>query len=375
MTAIINETILIVNEIHSHYQEQKKGKTMVSKGKNIRLEAEKLRDKKMRARDIALALNISEAELLASYCDGKTTIQLTNNWQELLEYAERFDRVMTLTRNKSAVLERYGVIKNLEWNPHASVVVNPDIDLRIFQHAWHVAFFADFESSDRFVASIQIFDKHGDAVHKIYIPKLNEAERGEFLAKFENENQSDTIEITPADKPVISDVPNSFSQTDFENQWRSLKDTHDFFGMLRKHKIHRLQALRVVADDLAWQLKPSIIEDMLQNTSESKTEIMIFVGNRGMIQISSGVTKNIKVLGQWLNVLDKEANLHLNMDDVHEVWAVRKPTEDGDVHSIEVFSKDGELIVSFFGYRKPGKSELNAWRNYIQSTKKDAAHV
>jgi putative hemin transport protein len=348
---------------------------MISNGKNIRSEAEKLREKKLRARDIALELNISEAELLAAYCDGETTILLKNDWQKLLEYAERFDRVMTLTRNKSAVLERYGVIKNLEWNAHASVVVNPDIDLRIFQHAWHVAYFANFESSDRFVASVQIFAKHGDAIHKIYIPKLSDIERSEFLAEFQSDNQSNAIEIKTAEKASVPNVPESFSLSDFENQWRSLKDTHDFFGILRKHKIHRLQALRVAAVDLAWKLEATILEDMLHKMAESETEIMIFVGNRGMIQISSGVAKNIKILGQWLNVLDKDANLHLNMEDVHELWAVRKPTEDGDVHSIEVFSKDGELIVSFFGYRKPGKSELSSWRSYIQSTQKEVTHA
>lgn len=342
---------------------------------NIRNKAEKLKAKKMRARSIAMELNISEAELVAAHCDGKTTIRLNTEWKSLLEFTEKFDRVMTLTRNNSAVIERYGIIRNLEWNPHASVVVNPDIDLRIFQRAWHVAYFADFEGSSRFAASIQVFDQHGDAVHKIYIPKLSDELRREFLAEFANDSQKDTLDITPAEKAFVPEVPSDFSKKDFEGEWRALKDTHDFFGMLRKHSIHRLQALREVADDLAWKVENNTLETMLNEMASSKTPIMIFVGNRGMIQISSGEIENVKMLGEWLNIIDKEANLHLNMEEVSEVWGVRKPTEDGDVHSLEVYSADGELIVTFFGYRKPGIDENATWRNYVQSTQKESAHA
>jgi putative hemin transport protein len=70
-------------------------------------------------------------------------------------------------------------------------------------------------------------------------------------------------------------------------------------------------------------------------------------------------------------VLDPGFNLHLREDLIEDVWVVEKPTSDGVVTSVEAFDARGELMVMFFGARKPGQSELVAWRNivaHLQST-------
>ena len=45
-------------------------------------------------------------------------------------------------------------------------------------------------------------------------------------------------------------------------------------------------------------------------------------------------------------------NLHLREDRIAGTWVTRKPTVDGFVTAVEVFDKDGEAIVTFFGKRK-----------------------
>ena len=97
---------------------------------------------------------------------------------------------------------------------------------------------------------------------------------------------------------------------------------------------------------------------------------MVFVRNRGMIQIHSGPVKKIKEMNQWLNVLDPEFNLHLRQDLIAESWIVEKPTEDGVVTSLEIFDSEGEQIVTFFGARKPGKPELKGWKEIAGELKK-----
>jgi putative hemin transport protein len=59
--------------------------------------------------------------------------------------------------------------------------------------------------------------------------------------------------------------------------------------------------------------------------------------------------------------------MHLRMDHVHHVWVVTKPTSDGDVTSVEVFDRKQDLIVQFFGLRKPGIQELDGWKNLVSS--------
>jgi putative hemin transport protein len=67
----------------------------------------------------------------------------------------------------------------------------------------------------------------------------------------------------------------------------------------------------------------------------------------------------------WLNVLDPGFNLHLREDLIADVWVVEKPTSDGMVTSVEAFDARGELMAMFFGARKPGQSELAAWRHIV----------
>jgi len=88
---------------------------------------------------------------------------------------------------------------------------------------------------------------------------------------------------------------------------------------------------------------------------------MIFVGNRGCIQIHSGLITTLKAMGPWQNVLDPRFNLHLRLDHVAEVWLVEKPTRRGPALSIEAFSADGALILQMFGYRKEGQEDADAF--------------
>ena len=43
------------------------------------------------------------------------------------------------------------------------------------------------------------------------------------------------------------------------------------------------------------------------------------------------------------------------------------------ITSLELFDRNGELIVSFFGKRKPGNPELQDWRQLAESLVAKAA--
>ncbi len=64
-------------------------------------------------------------------------------------------------------------------------------------------------------------------------------------------------------------------------------------------------------------------------------------------------------------MLDPDFNLHLREDQIDTAWVVRKPTRDGDVTSLELFDKDGFCFAQLFGARKPGKPELQGWRDLL----------
>ena len=179
--------------------------------------------------------------------------------------------------------------------------------------------------------------------------------------------------IAPA-KPDATDRPDS--EVDLEGlrtAWRAMKDTHEFFGMLAKFKVGRVQALRLVGQELARELPARALRSAMEAASADETPIMIFVGNRGCIQIHTGPVKRLVETHGWFNVLDPTFNLHLRDEGVARVFSVRKPTEDGIVTSIEAFDDRDRNILLMFGARKPGKPELEQWRALVARTEKQAA--
>jgi putative hemin transport protein len=102
---------------------------------------------------------------------------------------------------------------------------------------------------------------------------------------------------------------------------------------------------------------------------------MVFVGNRGCIQIHTGPVKTLRAMGPWFNVLDPGFNLHLREDRIASAWVVRKPTADGVITSLELFDREDEMIATLFGKRKPGEAERGAWRGFAESLAAESEHA
>lgn len=320
----------------------------------------KTENPRLRIRNIAEELGVSEAELLMTDL-GETVTFLTPDFSGILTDLEVLGKVMALTRNEECVHERKGIYKNGDFSsPHAQLFVGEDIDLRIFLNSWKYA----FAVVDGDKKSLQFFGKDGLALHKVYLTKdSNHAAFDALVEKYKTEDQDPNIlfETMPA---KAQEKPDSEIDVEaFQKAWSELKDTHDFFSMTRKFGVSRTQALRLASPEFVTKLKTSAVEIVLHKASEEKLPIMVFVGNRGSIQIHTGEVNKIFWQGSWINVMDPDFNLHLDTSKIAEVWLVKKPTEDGLVHAIEVFNEDGDFIVQFFGKRKPGMPELEEWRN------------
>jgi putative hemin transport protein len=319
---------------------------------------------KMRIRDAARVLGTSEAELVATGC-GSTAQRLRSEWPELLKALPALGRVMALTRNDQCVHERHGAYLDVSVTGMMGLVLGPDIDLRLFLSSWRHAFAVTEQTGHGERRSVQIFDQTGTAVHKIYATEETDADAFTALVtRFRHDDQRPAVATEPA--PAAA-APRSDSEIDvaaLRDTWSKLEDTHDFFGMLRRLKVERTQAFRLAGTEFARPLRLDAARAVLEGASASEMPIMIFVGNRGCIQIHTGPVKRLVTTGPWLNVLDPVFNLHFREDGVASAWLVRKPTRDGDVTSVEVFDKTGEAIAMLFGKRKPGQPEDLAWRGF-----------
>lgn len=322
---------------------------------------------KKRIRDAAKVLAVSEAELLATEV-GAGVVKLEGDFAELYKQLPSLGRVMSLTRNDGCVLEHKGTFDKIDVQGKAHKVgtLIGTIEARAFFNYWKFAFAAEVKTARGTMKNIQFFDAAGVAVTKIYL--LEEGGNLEayqtLVDNYRAADQSTELEIIPDVAPTFEE---NIDEAAFIAAWAGLEDTHDFFIMLRKFKLNRLRAVEIADKTFTRKSDKSKLVGLLESALKDEMQIMIFAGSKGNIQIHQDVIKSVKVIDNWLNVLDPDFNMHLNMDEITDTWVVRKPTNDGDVTSIECFNKERELVVQFFGFRKPGKPELNEWRELVKT--------
>lgn len=319
---------------------------------------------KSRIRDIARTMGVGEAQLVATGV-GETAVRLEGDFREMIKEIQSIGKVMALTRNNNVVHERKGVYHNVSFEGGGMVglVLDPDIDLRLFMMHWKSGFAVN--ENDR--NSLQFFDKSGDAVHKIYLTGDSDLEAYQrFVEKYKAPEQSQdlTVSAYEAERPELPDT--DIDVASFREGWLGMQDTHEFFGLMGKYQLKRTQALRLAPEGHVKQVPNDTARRILEAAAERQVPVMVFVGSRGCIQIHTGTVTNLLETGPWFNVLDPDFNLHLRQDAIVSSYVVKKPSVDGIVTSLELFDEKGEMIVQFFGKRKPGIPELESWRALVR---------
>lgn len=321
---------------------------------------------KMRERDLATQLGISEAEFVAAWT-GEGTRRLRVDVAAFLNGMEALGEVMALTRNESAVHEKIGVYDKVVVGEHASMTLGENIDLRIFPKVWaHGYAVTKADESGELKRSLQFFDAQGEAVHKVHLRAASNVEAYEALvASLLHPEQDQTVQISATVTP-IAQAKAAVDGDDLRRRWAAMTDVHQFVTILRELKLTRHEAVKLVGEEFAWPVDYDAVPAMMKLSAAQQIPIMCFVGSRGCIQIHSGPITNIVPMGPWLNVMDETFHLHLRVDHIREVWAVRKPATEGHVTSIEAYDAEGRMIIQFFGKRKEGATERDDWRNLVE---------
>ena len=323
-----------------------------------------------RIRTAAQDLGATEAELVATGVDGAAVplAAPATGWRALLPEFEAFGDVMALTRNDACVHERHGVYHTFDVAlPHGmALVANEEIDLRLFCARWASAFAVATGEAGEERRSIQFFDRHGDAVHKVFLTAASDrAAYDAFVAAHRAPAEAPGLSVTPSPAPVADRPDADVDANAFLAGWAALQDTHDFFPLLRDHGVGRVQALRLAEGRYAERAETTAVRRALEAAAADGTPVMVFVGNPGAIQIHTGPVQNLVTRGPWFNVLDERFNLHLDETRIAEAYVVVKPTLDGDVTAVEAYDAAGQQIVQLVGKRKPGLPELGAWRDIV----------
>ncbi|MEM1301156.1 MAG: ChuX/HutX family heme-like substrate-binding protein [Pseudomonadota bacterium] len=336
------------------------------------IRAQKAENPKLRDRDLADKLGISEGALLAAHVGQHpghgTVTRLKSHPDDLMPAISHLGEVMALTRNASAVHERVGTYGEYHSNPHACMVLGKEIDLRIFPRHWVHAFAIDQETDKGHRRTLQVFDAAGDAVHKVFMRDgSNHAAWAEVVETLRIDDQSEGITVDPR-QPTEAAKRNPAKEDILFKEWARMTDTHQFLRLSSKLGMNRLGAYRA-ATGTKWvtPLAPGAMAPLLDRLAEAGQDTILFVGNRGNIQIHWGPVETVKPMGPWLNVLDDRFNLHLRGDHVAEAYITRKPTKRGDAIAVEAFDKDGMLIAQIFGNRQFDDDPLAQWQDILST--------
>jgi len=315
---------------------------------------------KKRIRDVAKALNVSEMELLATdllssvYC-------LAGDIKLMAKEFKTLGKVFSLVRNEWAVNEKTGTFKKLAGMEHVGLFLG-EIDQRLFFKKWNYGFFVNQNNKQ----SIQIFDRNGDAILKIY--KQDETKESAW---------NDLIESFKDDKTKVLDFsiaqnkqkiePVKIDSTQFSKRWAAIKDVHQYAQLLHELNMTRKQAFEKAPNEFAHRLSNEDVLSVIQDIQGKQVPVVLFVGNKGAIQIFTGKFERIVVMDKWYNVFNKDFTLHLDSSGIDQFWLVRRPSAYGVISSIELLDQKGNTIMQIFGERAPKDLELESWRDILNA--------
>jgi len=313
---------------------------------------------------VADVLGVSEADLMLLGLGENVTL-LRPEMDHILQCIEGIGVVKAVTYNPYCETERCGVYRNFSKEDFTTLFLDEDIDLRIFTSRWKIALAAEEMGKE----SLQFYDVSGRAVHKVYLTDASyrQVYLG-LITRFRDDRQAVPRIEKPVRKRMEERRDAEIDIEEFQKAWNNMQDTHDFFGLIRKFRLTRMQALRLAPPHRAMQISLESFRRTIIQCSVTETPVMMFTANEGCVQINTGKLDRINQNTSWLTISEASGGkVSFNEDAVHSVWHVVKPTADGNVNSLELYDTEGELIVQFFGYRKPGIAELERWREALGS--------
>lgn len=313
-------------------------------------------------REGAADLGVSEGALMA---DAPDTVFLGGDLHELVRQLHRLGEVQCVVRNDVCVHEKQGVYENVRLSAETGIVLNiGGIDLRLFPTRWQHALAVTQASHGSISRSIQFYDEFGTALQKVFMRDESRLpEWHALIAAFRSEARPEFVqaELPPV---AVPPAPDAEQQTAFQQAWQGLEDVHHFGALIERFGLDRPAAYRAAPEGAAKQISNESWQHALETVRDQAIEVMIFAGNRGLVQIQTGRVHNVVRARGYLNVLDgKEEgfSMHLKDDEIAETWVVRRPVRDGFVSCIEGFDSRRRTVIQMFGRRKEGQTELAAW--------------
>lgn len=327
------------------------------------------------------ALPAPEAAMLARSI-GPDVVLLTtanNAGRGIMQRALDFGTVMASTSNTLAIMERVGVAMRLEQEGSAPAAdsseqgrniaggyAGGDIDLRFNFDAWRYAFAVTQRGQDGGVTrSLQFFDEHGHALHKLYL--RNEAAAGLFdmLAldfRAADQRPSQVSVTAPTHLEIKPD--SAIDVRRFQQAWQAMAEPGQFNAIIGEFGLTREQALRLAPPGRAFRLAPQALRILLDGVVRQQLPVMALLGNAGVTQIYTGMLSGAVPDSAGYAVQAPGFRLHLQDKAIRSGYVVQR----AGAMSVEFFGDEGEPVVTFVGLRDRARPQ--AWSDLVRDLPK-----
>ncbi|WP_016915237.1 heme degradation protein [Vreelandella stevensii] len=316
--------------------------------------------------EIAERLGISEGELQAARL-GREVWTLPLAPRALAAWWHQLGHVKALTRSRLAVLEQHGTYPSLAGGTHTGLMLDPGgLDLRLLYSHWHWAcLIRDPMPTDTGTIthrwSLQVFDQHGCAIHKCFALDEPRTEAWETLAALGTLDTPAFTHSMPRPQRPLPSAPT------LAQEWAAMSDVHQFFALLQRHRLERLEANQLMEGQYTYTLPVHALETLFLEVHRQALPLMLFVASPGCVQIRTGTLPAAVRARGWLNLFGEQFTLHLNDTAIEQLWVVNKPNRDGGVTSVEAFDAQGSLVLQLYAERQEGRSERREWRQLLNT--------
>jgi putative hemin transport protein len=296
--------------------------------------------------DIALALGVTEGELVAAHAglflpalSSLTARHLLPQWRRIAAALPALGVVRSITGNRWCRLERTSAAQELTRRCERAAGDAPACTCladAAAAGAWAHGFAVEERGADgRMTRSLQFFDVYGQSVAEVVLVEGSRVEAFlDIVETFSSYQLAPGLVI-----PVKRAAPAP----------------------------RRIPAATFGAADggLATQLPNASAHRLLSRAAQTGLALTLRVESRAGRQSRSGPLQDVRLDGEWIDARGPGHCLRLREAAIAQTWLLRRPSRHGPQHALVLLDAAGQAIASITGEPGPGGAEGHEWQRLL----------